>query len=217
MASEPSIEHTLARVDHLVYAAPELAAGVAAVEHLLGVRATPGGAHPHRGTRNALISLGARAYIEIIGPDPDQGAPVEPRPFRIDELSAPRVVTWSAWERDLEDLSRRAAAAGVTLGMIGTGSRNRPDGVLLTWRFTDPRALPADGVVPFFIDWGQTPHPAASSTPGGRLVNLRAEHPDDSSVRAQLAALGLELPVSYATSPRLVATIQGPRGLVELC
>ena len=216
MASHPSIEDTLARVDHLVYAAPDLAAGVAAVEDLLGVRATPGGAHPNRGTRNALISIGARTYIEIIGPDPDQSAPVEPRPFRIDALLAPRVVTWSACERDLEGLSRRAAAAGVTLGAIGSGSRTRPDGVLLTWRFTDPRALAAGGVVPFFIDWGETLHPAATSSPGGRLVNLRAEHPDADLVRTQLAALGLELPVSYATAPGIVAAIHGPRGLVEL-
>ena len=33
----------IARVDHLVYATPDLAAGVATVEALLGVRATPGG------------------------------------------------------------------------------------------------------------------------------------------------------------------------------
>jgi Glyoxalase-like domain len=216
MAAKGSIRHALTRVDHLVYAAPDLAAGVAAVERLLGVRATPGGAHPNRGTRNALISLGARTYIEVIGPDLDQPVPADPRPFRIDELSTPRLVTWSAYESDLEGLLQRAAGSGITLGAIGAGSRTRPDGVLLTWQFTDPRALPADGVVPFFIDWGQTQHPAAGSTFGGRLVDLRAEHPESTGVRAQLAALGLDMAVSDAPAPAIIATIHGQLGPVEL-
>ena len=39
----------LPRVDHLVYATPDLDSGVEEIEKLLGVRATPGGQHPGRG------------------------------------------------------------------------------------------------------------------------------------------------------------------------
>ena len=212
---EPS-NGTLDRVDHLVYATPDLAAGIARVEKLLGVRATPGGQHPGRGTRNALIALGPNTYIEIIGPDPEQPAPAEPRPFGIDGLKAPRLVTWSAKERDLAGLSARATKQNVRLGALASGSRRRPDGVLLAWNYTDPRTVVADGIVPFFIDWGSTPHPAASAVQGGALVELIAEHPDPARATTALNAVGLTLAVKKGSAPALVAIINTPRGRVEL-
>jgi alkylhydroperoxidase family enzyme len=212
----PEPSGTLDRVDHLVYAAPDLAAGIARIEQLLGVRATPGGQHPGRGTRNALVALGRHAYIEIIGPDPEQPNPAEPRPFGIDGLKAPRLVTWSAKESDLAELSKRAAQAGVRLGELAAGSRRRPDGVLLSWNYTNPRTVVADGIVPFFIDWGKTPHPAESAAQAGTLVELTAEHPDPARATTALNAVGLHLVVKKGSAPALAAIINTPRGRVEL-
>jgi Glyoxalase-like domain len=206
----------LAMVDHLVYAGPDLRVATEKVEELLGVKATPGGQHPGRGTRNALISLGASSYIEIIGPDPEQPAPNLPRPFGIDGLREPKLVTWSAKEQDLSGRVKSAASKGVTLGAIAEGSRQRPDGLLLKWTYTDPRTVVADGLVPFFINWGATPHPAASAAGGGTLVGLKAEHPNAERIRAVLGQLGIALPVTAEKSMSLVATIDSPRGRVEL-
>ena len=206
----------LEQVDHLVYSAPDLQRGIAQVEARLGVRATPGGQHPGRGTRNALIALGPATYLEIIGPDPEQPAPQAPRVFRIDELHAPQLVTWAAKANDLEQLVRKAERQGITLGEVSAGSRERPDGVRLAWRYTNPRTVLADGLVPFFIDWGQTPHPAQGAAAGITLVDLRAEHPEPEQAQALLARLGLALPVTSGPGPALIATIDGPRGPVEL-
>jgi len=206
----------LATVDHLVYATPDLRIGVERVERMLGVRASPGGQHLGRGTRNALLSLGPGAYLEIIGPDPDQPRPAQARPFGIDDLKEPTLVTWAAKGKALEQLASDAERRGVKLGAVIAGSRRRADGVMLSWRYTDPRTVVADGIVPFFIDWGTTPHPATTATRGASLVALRAEHPDADHVQRTLTELGVDLRVQPGSKPSLIAIISGPRGRVEL-
>jgi hypothetical protein len=74
----------------------------------------------------------------------------------------------------------------------------------------------ANGLVPFFIDWGTSPHPATSAAQGLELIGLRAEHPDAESVRHMFGTLGLEISVTEGGSPALIATIQSPLEIVEL-
>jgi hypothetical protein len=215
-AQEKAPAEAVRRVDHLVYAVPDLARGVETVEKLLGIRATPGGQHPGAGTRNALLALGPSSYLEIIGPDPEQPPPKDPRRFGIDTLAAPRLAAWAARESDLDRFAAEAAARGVKLGPVGSGSRKRPDGVLLSWRFTSPSTVLAGGIVPFFIDWGASPHPSQTAAPGATLTVLRSEHPDPSSVTELLRSLGLTMPVAKAAAPALIAEIDCPKGHVTL-
>ena len=74
----------------------------------------------------------------------------------------------------------------------------------------------ADGIVPLFIDWGESPHPALTAAKGASLVSLRAEHPNVRGVRSMLQQLRIDLPVKDGPSPALIATIDGPRGRIEL-
>jgi hypothetical protein len=204
------------RLDHLVYAAPDLVVGIDRTTALLGVRPSPGGQHRGRGTRNALVSLGPRTYLEIVGPDPDQPPPPRPRWFSIDLLTAPRLMTWASAAGDIEARASRARRAGLDLGPVLQGGRTSADGVELAWRFTDPETDRCGGVVPFLIDWGSSPHPAVTAVEGGTLLDLRAEHPDPGFVVRCLQALGLDLHITRAIAPALVATIQTARGVVEL-
>jgi hypothetical protein len=206
----------LAQVDHLVYATPDLALGIETAEKLFGVRASAGGQHPGEGTRNALIALGPTSYFEIIGPDPEQPTPARGHRFGIDEIKAPRLTTWVAKGRSLETFASEALAHGVNLGAVIPGSRKRPDGVVLSWRYTDPRVVLADRLVPYFIDWGTSPHPSATAARGVTLLGLRAEHPDADRVQAMLRQLGLELTVTKGARPGLIAVFDSPKGRVQL-
>jgi len=204
------------KVDHLVYLTTDLDAAVDEMEKVLGVRPSAGGRHPRWGTRNALISLGAVTYLEILAPDPDRPNPDMPTIFGLDRLEGPRLVTWAAKAGDLDTRVEAAARGGVELGEIFPGSRERPDGTVLSWRLTDPEVVLGGGLVPFLIDWGVSRHPVIGAPRGCTLLGLRAEHPDPARIREMLEALGLDLEVKHGSESGLIATIRTPIGEVEL-
>ncbi len=203
-------------VDHLVYATPDLGAGVARVEELLGRPLVPGGRHEGWGTRNALMDLGDGAYLEVIGPDPDAGFDGLPVLFGIDRLDGPRLVTWAVKARRLDAVVEQAGAAGVELGPVAHGARALPDGTTLTWQLTNPFADRYGGTVPFLIDWGDGAHPTDSLPDACELLTVTVEHPDPGRVADALRLVGADAPVVEGPRPRLVATIRAPAGPVEL-
>lgn len=206
-----------AALDHLVYVVPDLAAAIAALERQVGVRPGLGGQHLGRGSRNALLALGATSYLEVIGPDPEQPLPARPRPFGMDRLSAPKLVTWALRVEEIDARVAAARAAGFDLGDVQSMSRTRPDGLRLDWQLTSRRdPLPGDGLAPFLIAWGATPHPATTAPRGCALVALHGEHPDPPAVQTLLAAVGAELEVGPGPAPLLFATLATPNGSVEL-
>lgn len=195
-------------VDHLVYAVPDLEEGRDAIERLLGVRPAVGGRHPHLGSQNALLSLGPDVYLEVVAPDP--GLPRPPRGvvFNMDGINRSYLSTWALRCEAIDDVAAQAASRGFEVGPLLHGSRERPDGTMLTWRLSDPYLMAFDGIVPFLIGWGDSPHPARSAPAAGKLMTLEARHPDAGGAAAALAALGVDLPVRTGPAPSLSARIQ---------
>jgi hypothetical protein len=206
----------LPRLDHLVYGTPDIEETVDQLEHRTGVRATPGGQHLGHGTRNALLALGPSMYLEILGPDPEQPEPDEPRWLGIDDLKAPRLITWAATASPVAPFANQAMVRGIDLGGVQPAHRRRPDGVELHWQLTDPSVMLADGLVPFFIDWGSGPHPADTAPSGVTFTALQAEHPEPDAVMSLLHALDLNMEVRSGHRPALVAILECPKGTVEL-
>ena len=197
-------------------ATPDLDAGIRYVGEACGVEPVPGGHHPVYGTRNALVSLGPGCYLEIIGPDSKVLPTDEVKVFGIHELEKPTLVTWAARGENLEDLVERARREMIDLGSVTQGSRRQPDGEELTWTFTDPLAARNGGLVPFFIDWGDSPHPSESLPQACALLDISLRHPHPENVRERLGSLGFDLPVAAAETPGIGARIRTPKGTVPL-
>lgn len=202
------------RIDHFLYAAPDLAAAVDDIEKRLGVRAAGGGQHTGQGTHNRLLSLGPWTYLEIVAPDPEQPPPARPRPYGVDGVTRAGLVGWAITCDDIEKVRDEARAREFDPGDVIEGHRRTPEGNTLRWRLTS-NALTA-GLVPFLISWGDTPHPAASAPSGLTLASFHLEHPDPPSVTARLHALGAEVEVRPAPQPALVVGLLGPNGRDEL-
>ncbi len=211
-----NMKSLIPNIDHLVYAAPNLQTGIDEIESLLGIHASMGGSHPGRGTRNALIALGEQCYLEIIAPDPVQVDFHGERVFGIDDLSTPKIVTWAVKSNDLTQLTDIDLGEGIKLGEIIHLSRLTAEGDTLAWQLTDPSQLIGEGTIPFFINWGQMPHPSKMATPGATIVDLRIEHPNPDIIQNVLVQLGLNVSVSIGKKAAIVATIDCPKGKMEL-
>ena len=88
-----------------------------------------GGAHPGAGTHNALLSLGAPTYLEVIARDPAQ-ADAPPSQLIPDDLGdEPRLVAFAVGCDDIDATVADLRAAGLTgVGDPYGMSRQRPDG-----------------------------------------------------------------------------------------
>lgn len=199
-----------ARIDHVVIGVADLDQGIAQLERLTGVRAVIGGAHPGRGTRNALMSLGGGTYLELYAPNP-----AEPSSSKdVDELRRLTTLKPLGWAVSTDDAARLRtllARKGFPLTAPEPGSRRRPDGSVLHWQTFGYAALD-DRAAPFFILWAEPGlHPSRTSPGGCRLKRLDIQTPDKRLAQA-IGPLELPLAVSASATPVLAVTLICPTG-----
>ena len=136
------------RLDHVVYAVPDLEEAAVRFREGFGLDSTEGGRHERWGTANRIVPLGDQ-YVELVA--------------AVDETAAARTGFgrgvlqlasggggWFTMAAVAEDLDAVAARLGLE---IGSGSRTQPDGEILRWRsagLDDPRREPW---MPFFLGW----------------------------------------------------------------
>ena len=174
-------------LDHLILAGPELEPLEALVQEHTGVVPVRGGRHLGHGTHNALLGLDRRSYLELLAPDPGQGG--GPFAATIAHLRAPALHTWCALGGGPAELVERARSAGLSVRREGM-QRRRPDRSMLVWELLFLDGHQYGPLLPFFIDWRGSKHPAPSLPGGVTLAALVLSHPDADGLTDLLTRLG---------------------------
>ena len=227
------------QIDHLVVVASTLEAGVQWCEATLGITPHAGGEHEKYGTHNRLFKIATPqyplAYFEIIAINPEAVIPKRQqvtRWFDMDDpvlqktiAQEPRLVHFVSSTDDLKAARHTLRTQGIERGQIVHASRKSSKG-MLHWQITvreDGERL-FNGCLPTLIQWGKPEatdplrlHPRNSLPRSGvSLQSLTVSHPSAAKLQTAFEAMGLT-GVDTQTGPaNLVATLQTPKGLVQL-
>jgi hypothetical protein len=189
-------------LDHIIVTATTLADAIDALERLTGVRAAMGGEHPQHGTANALLSMGG-SYLELFTRARDAAAGGS-----FDELN---LIDFAMRIDGLGSVAGRAAKAGLGVDRID-GSRLTPAGDLLRWQAIQLTGHDFTGALPFFIDWGATPHPAWTAPLGISEPVFSVVHPQGDALRGLYRLLGIGIEVTRGDRPSLSLRAMGRSG-----
>lgn len=202
-------------LDHILWAVPDLEAGIRQFDGATGVICGNGGSHEGFGTRNALASLGEEIYFEVISTDPAQenfGA----RADKIGKLTAPEMHTFGIRGSALSEYRDTARELGLAASDPVYMSRIRADGVRIEWTsiyFDDPVW---GGMIPFLIDWMGSQHPWETTPKGLEFISFTALHPEPETLQRIYSALGIRVPVQRAVAPGFLLEMNTPKGRTVL-
>ncbi|GAA1808288.1 hypothetical protein GCM10009771_08070 [Nesterenkonia flava] len=161
------------RLDHVSYAVgPDgMEATVERITSALGVERVRGGIHPRFGTRNAIIPLDRRQYLEVVEvldhPSADK-APFGQAVRNRSQIGG----GWMGWCVTVDDLAPFEERLG---RRAVPGNRKFPDGQELTWQQIGIKGLIADPQVPYLLRWDQGTehlHPSRAYAPQASLTKL---------------------------------------------
>jgi hypothetical protein len=213
-ADEEDDDQVPALLDHILLGCNDLDRGIELLEQNVGVRPAIGGVHPGRGTRNALLSLGERRYLEIIAPDPKQSEIVQYPQLR--SMTEPRLIGWAVHPPDINAIARQLRENKIVFTGPDDGSRKRPDGRVLTWK-TINLADDRHGLLPFFIEWSAgSVHPSKDAPAHCTLEYFQIMTADPDELSTTFKHMGLDLAVQRSDKARLHAFISGPKGDLRL-
>lgn len=227
------------QIDHLVVMAPSLDVGVQWCEDTLGITPSAGGEHEKYGTHNRLFKIATPqyplAYFEIIAINPEAVIPKRlqvTRWFDMDDSALqktiaqePRLMHFVSSTDDIKAARHTLRTQGIERGQIVHASRKSSKG-MLHWQITvreDGERL-FNGCLPTLIQWGKPDaaeplrlHPRNSLPRSGvTLHSLTVHHPSSAKLQTAMDAVGLT-GVEVVNGPaNLVATLQTPKGLVQL-
>ncbi len=211
------------RLDHLSYAAgPDgLASTAQRIGDLLGATFVDGGVHPRFGTRNMILPLADRTYLEVVEVLDHPASDKAPfgQAVRSRSASGGGWLGWVVAVDDIAPLELRLDRPAVK------GNRHRPDGTELLWKQLGINGLISDPQLPFFIQWISPPelHPSAGGNPNFSLACLeiagdpgRVSEWLGQSVEGPLEDVKVDWVAPHGTPGIIAAQVLTPAGLVRV-
>jgi hypothetical protein len=211
------------RLDHVSYAAgPDGLRGTAdRLGALLGETFVDGGLHPRFGTRNMVLPLAERMYVEVVSVLDHPASDKAPfgQAVRARSAAGGGWLGWVVSVDDIGEVERRLGRESVQ------GNRHRPDGLELRWRQIGVKGLQSDPQLPFFVQWQCPPeqHPGAVSSGRVRLSALEiAGDPGrvgdwlGTSVAGPLEGVAVDWVAPHGTPGVVAAQFETPLGLIRI-
>jgi hypothetical protein len=136
------------RLDHVVYAVPDLDEAAVRFRVEFGLDSAPGGRHERWGTANRIVPLGDQ-YLELVAAVDEARASES----GFGRCVLERAVSGGGWlttAAATDDIEAIASRLGLE---VVSGFRTRPDGEVVRWQMAgleDPRREPW---MPFFLMW----------------------------------------------------------------
>jgi len=205
------------KIDHIVYAVPDLDKAVDSFEEKTGIRPVFGGHHGKQGTKNALVNLGEGGYLELLAVDEHNPNVHPPRWMGVDLLTESRITRWAIKSQNLVSDAQLLKSYRPELGITHFGQRQTSKGDLLQWGMTLPSANPLVEDVPFMTDWQTSAsHPTDSLPNSCQLLVIELSHPEPQGVQRVLNSLGLDLMVRQNAAPSIKIILETPMGEVTI-
>lgn len=204
-------------IDHIVYKTKDLDASCDYFERLLGIRPVFGGYHKDRGTKNALLYLGPKSYLELIAVDHENEGAKPPRWMGVDFPGEDRIVRWAKKTSKLGHDAQLLARHQPEMGKLHQGSRAMASGGTLTWQMSLPLAEPEVEPLPFLIDWtGSKHHPADKLEPVCQLVEFVVSDPQPEKLLPLWKGLEVGVRLQEGEEKGFSLEVNSPKGLVSI-
>lgn len=202
-------------IDHIVYAVPDLEEACDYLEGTLEVKPVFGGYHKTKGTKNALLNLGDRCYLEILAIDKANDSITESRWMGVDLITESQITRWAINSNSLVDDQKKLREYNVNMGEIFGGSRETPSGGLLQWEMILPLASPTIELAPFMVNWSPSSiHPSEALANECSLIDINFSQSKSESTEKLFTDLGIDSHIHHSTESKIVIQIKTPSGKI---
>ena len=209
-----TVDHNL---DHIVLAVPDFEKTIHELSEKLGVFPSIGGRHLTRGTKNALLHIGHKCYLEILAVDHENNTFSGPRWMGVDLITKPTITRWALQTNIIDTKSKYLNEHNPKLGNIVDGERKTPEGETLRWKMTLPQPEPEVDIIPFYLDWSSSDiHPTDRLEKGCFLQKITFYSPHSDKEKQVLEDLSLNMDINQAEVSKILISIKGKYGIIEL-